>query len=89
MLARVCVCCTSGSHKSYRPVTTASYRFNYWLFGLEPAAYHCTNIALHAATAATFCYLVYTMVPGTLPSLVSRHGREQLPLRRLTESRLR
>ncbi|XP_053599807.1 protein O-mannosyl-transferase TMTC1-like [Plodia interpunctella] len=38
-----------GSHKSYRPLTTLSFRLNYALFGFSPWWWHACNVALHAA----------------------------------------
>ncbi|XP_076748886.1 protein O-mannosyl-transferase TMTC1 isoform X2 [Xylocopa sonorina] len=37
-----------NSHKSYRPLTTLTFRLNYLMSGLTPSWYHATNIALHA-----------------------------------------
>ncbi|XP_053963201.1 protein O-mannosyl-transferase Tmtc3 [Anastrepha ludens] len=35
------------SHKSYRPLTVLTFRFNYWLHELQPYGYHIVNILLH------------------------------------------
>ncbi|XP_058804494.1 protein O-mannosyl-transferase TMTC1-like isoform X2 [Phymastichus coffea] len=43
-----------SSHKSYRPLTTLTFRLNYLAAGLTPSWYHATNVALHAAA----CMLV-------------------------------
>ncbi|XP_031778983.1 protein O-mannosyl-transferase TMTC1 [Nasonia vitripennis] len=43
-----------ASHKSYRPLTTLTFRLNYLVAGLTPSWYHATNVALHAAA----CMLV-------------------------------
>ncbi|XP_014210531.1 transmembrane and TPR repeat-containing protein 1-like isoform X2 [Copidosoma floridanum] len=43
-----------NSHKSYRPLTTLTFRLNYLAAGLRPSWYHATNVALHAAA----CMLV-------------------------------
>ncbi|XP_061389627.1 protein O-mannosyl-transferase Tmtc3 [Musca vetustissima] len=37
------------SHKSYRPLTVLTFRFNYWLHELQPYGYHAVNILLHIA----------------------------------------
>ena len=43
----------NGSHRSYRPITILSFRFNYWLAsGLNPHGFHLTNILLHSITCA-------------------------------------
>ncbi|XP_029452947.1 protein O-mannosyl-transferase TMTC2 [Rhinatrema bivittatum] len=44
----------SGSHKSYRPLCTLSFRLNYAIGGLEPWSYHLVNILLHAAVTGLF-----------------------------------
>ncbi|VDD93315.1 unnamed protein product [Enterobius vermicularis] len=36
------------SHKSFRPLTTITFAFNYALFGLSSISYHVVNIALHS-----------------------------------------
>ncbi|XP_036342730.1 protein O-mannosyl-transferase Tmtc3-like, partial [Rhagoletis pomonella] len=35
------------SHKSYRPLTVLTFRFNYWLHELQPYGYHIVNVMLH------------------------------------------
>lgn len=37
------------SHKSYRPLTVLTFRFNYLLHALEPFGYHLVNLLLHIA----------------------------------------
>ncbi|XP_068146188.1 protein O-mannosyl-transferase Tmtc3 [Drosophila tropicalis] len=37
------------SHKSYRPLTVLTFRFNYLLHALEPFGYHLINLLLHLA----------------------------------------
>ncbi|PAV87793.1 hypothetical protein WR25_26952 [Diploscapter pachys] len=43
-----------GSHKSYRPLVTLSFRINHYFHGLKPYWYHVTNIILHGITSITF-----------------------------------
>ena len=38
----------SGSHKSYRPIVTLTFRINHLVTGAAPWAYHLTNIILHS-----------------------------------------
>lgn len=38
-----------SSHKSYRPLTVLTFRWNYQLFGYDAHAYHAANAVLHAA----------------------------------------
>ncbi|XP_076841965.1 protein O-mannosyl-transferase TMTC2 [Brachyhypopomus gauderio] len=47
----------SGSHKSYRPLCTLSFRLNYALGGLEPWGFHLVNVGLHCLTTALFSHL--------------------------------
>ncbi|KAM7345947.1 transmembrane O-mannosyltransferase targeting cadherins 3 isoform 1-T2 [Cochliomyia hominivorax] len=35
------------SHKSYRPLTVLTFRFNYWLHELQEYGYHAINVILH------------------------------------------
>ncbi|XP_030070737.1 protein O-mannosyl-transferase TMTC2 [Microcaecilia unicolor] len=44
----------SGSHKSYRPLCTLSFRLNYAVGGLDPWSYHLVNVLLHAAVTGLF-----------------------------------
>ncbi|CAA9996576.1 unnamed protein product [Nesidiocoris tenuis] len=45
---------SNTSHKSYRPLTVLSFRFNVWLNGgdLHPRGFHILNIALHGINCA-------------------------------------
>ena len=47
------------SHKSYRPLTVLTFRFNYFLGGLDPIGYHLINIILHGIV--TLLYYNYLM----------------------------
>ncbi|KAK1790404.1 hypothetical protein P4O66_014311 [Electrophorus voltai] len=47
----------SGSHKSFRPLCTLSFRFNYALGGLEPWGYHLLNVGLHCCVTSLFTTL--------------------------------
>eukprot|EP00111_Clytia_hemisphaerica_P009405 TCONS_00027603-protein len=51
----------SGSHKSYRPLCILSFRFNYWLGGLEPSGYHLLNVLLHGVVSCLFCYFCFVI----------------------------
>ncbi|XP_059491204.1 protein O-mannosyl-transferase TMTC2 [Neocloeon triangulifer] len=42
----------SGSHKSYRPLTVLTFRFNYLLHGFRPQGYHLFNVLLHCLATA-------------------------------------
>ena len=45
------------SHKSYRPLTVATFKATNILFGLHPAAFHGGNILFHATTCSLFATL--------------------------------
>ena len=47
----------SGSHKSFRPLTTATFRLNYALSRGGARSYHLFNVALHAL--ATYLFVLY------------------------------
>lgn len=44
----------SGSHKSYRPLCTLSFRLNHAIGGMDPWSYHLVNVLLHAAVTSLF-----------------------------------
>ena len=45
----------NGSHKSYRPLCTATFKLNYLISGFQPWSYHFVNVILH--TVATFLFV--------------------------------
>ena len=40
------------THKSFRPITTLSYRWNWLMSGLDTGAYHISNVVMHSAVCA-------------------------------------
>ncbi|RVE56724.1 hypothetical protein OJAV_G00223960 [Oryzias javanicus] len=54
----------SGSHKSFRPLCTLSFRLNYTLHGLRPFGYHLLNVALHGLVTALVTALGRTLLGG-------------------------
>ncbi|CAM1296549.1 Uncharacterised protein g1588 [Pycnogonum litorale] len=53
------------SHKSFRPLTVLSFRFNHWLVGsLDPTSFHLTNIILHGIVCV-FVLLLFAIVLST------------------------
>ncbi|ESP03985.1 hypothetical protein LOTGIDRAFT_230260 [Lottia gigantea] len=46
------------SHKSYRPITTLSFRLNYALSDGKPFTFHIINVALHCLVTALFIYIL-------------------------------
>ncbi|XP_049938787.1 protein O-mannosyl-transferase TMTC1-like [Schistocerca serialis cubense] len=57
----------ASSHKSYRPLTTLTFRATYWLVGAAPAWFHASNVLLHAAASLLFaraCCAVAGLAPA-------------------------
>jgi hypothetical protein len=53
------------THKSFRPLTTLSFRLNYWLSGykmLTTTAFHATNVMLHWASSLVMGWLAYSVL---------------------------
>lgn len=61
----------SGSHKSFRPLCTLSFRLNYALHGLRPWGYHLLNLVLHALVTALFTAFSRTLLGRGLWSLLA------------------
>lgn len=61
----------SGSHKSFRPLCTFSFRLNYAAGGLEPWGYHLVNVALHCCVTALFTALCHPLLGGGCWSLLA------------------
>jgi len=45
----------AGSHRSYRPITTLSFRLNFALSGLDASKFHLTNNLLHSIATYLTC----------------------------------
>ena len=45
---------TEDSHKSYRPLTVLTYRFNFYLHGLDTFGYHVINVLAHGIATCLF-----------------------------------
>ncbi|KAF1372325.1 hypothetical protein PFLUV_G00264100 [Perca fluviatilis] len=61
----------SGSHKSYRPLCTLSFRLNYTLHALRPWGYHLLNVVLHGLVTALFTAFSRPLLGGGLWSLLA------------------
>uniref|UniRef100_A0A8C5E4G3 dolichyl-phosphate-mannose--protein mannosyltransferase n=1 Tax=Gouania willdenowi TaxID=441366 RepID=A0A8C5E4G3_GOUWI len=61
----------SGSHKSFRPLCTLSFRLNYTLHGLRPWGYHLLNVVLHGLVTALFSALSRSLLGSGLWSLLA------------------
>ena len=60
---------SNTSHKSFRPLTTATFRFDYAMMGLTAWWFHAVNIALHAAVTLLFYHTC---------SILLNHGQRHL-----------
>uniref|UniRef100_A0A672JR94 dolichyl-phosphate-mannose--protein mannosyltransferase n=1 Tax=Sinocyclocheilus grahami TaxID=75366 RepID=A0A672JR94_SINGR len=54
----------SGSHKSFRPLCTLSFRLNYALGSLDPWGYHLVNVGLHCCVTALFTAFCHPLLGG-------------------------
>uniref|UniRef100_A0A6Q2WY81 dolichyl-phosphate-mannose--protein mannosyltransferase n=1 Tax=Esox lucius TaxID=8010 RepID=A0A6Q2WY81_ESOLU len=61
----------SGSHKSFRPLCTLSFRLNHALDGLRPWGFHLVNVGLHAAATGVFTALCRPLLGGGTWSLLA------------------
>ncbi len=61
----------SGSHKSFRPLCTLSFRLNYALGGLDPRGYHLVNVGLHCCVTALFTAFCRPLLGGGPWSLLA------------------
>lgn len=64
----------SGSHKSFRPLTILSFRFNRYFSGFNPWSYHLTNIILHTITTWLFVRVARVVFNLSDRSLVNKDG---------------
>ncbi|KAM8910394.1 protein O-mannosyl-transferase TMTC2-like isoform 2-T2 [Spinachia spinachia] len=61
----------SGSHKSYRPLCTLSFRLNYTLHALRPWGYHLLNVVLHGLVTGLFAAFSRPLLGGAPWSLLA------------------
>ena len=60
-----------GSHKSYRPLTVATFRLNYMLHELHPLGYHLVNVLLHSAVCYLYVLLCGVVFREVWPALIA------------------
>ena len=53
------------SHKSYRPLTVATFKLNALLHGYNPAGFHVVNVILHALVCVIFTFLAAEALRST------------------------
>ncbi len=60
------------SHKSYRPLCSATFKMNFHLHGLETMGYHLVNVAINALVCYLFALVSTCVFEGRLlPTLLS------------------
>ena len=59
------------SHKSYRPLTVATFRLNYMLHELQPLGYHLVNVLLHSAVCYLYVLLCGVVFNEVWPALIA------------------
>ena len=59
------------SHKSYRPLTVATFRLNYMLHELQPLGYHFVNVLLHSAVCYLYVLLCGVVFSEVWPALIA------------------
>ncbi|KAL1495849.1 hypothetical protein AB1Y20_014493, partial [Prymnesium parvum] len=55
---------SAGTHGSYRPLTTLTFRWNFQLHGHEPFGYHLVNLVLHTLASALWAVFLRSIVPN-------------------------
>ena len=60
-----------ASHKSYRPLTVATFRLNYMLHELQPLGYHLVNVLLHSAVCYLYVLLCGVVFSEVWPALIA------------------
>ncbi|XP_072033910.1 protein O-mannosyl-transferase TMTC2-like [Amphiura filiformis] len=60
-----------GSHKSYRPLCTLSFRLNYLVGELNPFGYHLVNVLLHAIASGLVTFTANRLFERFLPTLLA------------------
>ena len=62
---------SADSHKSYRPLTMATFRLNYMLHELQPLGYHLVNVLLHSAVCYLYVLLCGVVFSEVWPALIA------------------
>lgn len=58
----------NDSHKSYRPITVLTFRWNFLAGGLNPIGYHFINVVLHSIVSALFFHTCIRILNGNFGS---------------------
>jgi hypothetical protein len=59
---------TSVLISNYIPITTMTYLFDFQFHGLDPAAYHLTNLLFHAANSLLLFWVLFRLSSALWPS---------------------
>ena len=59
------------SHKSYRPLTVATFRLNYNAAQVQPLGYHLVNVLLHSAVCYLYVLLCGVVFSEVWPALIA------------------
>jgi lipoprotein NlpI len=60
---------SSACLSNYQPVTMLTYMAEYHFFGLNPAAFHCTNLLVHICTCIILFLLVFSLTESRAAAL--------------------
>jgi hypothetical protein len=55
----------------YRPISSFSYAIDYWVWGLNPAGYHLTNVLLHGVAAVLVAVTIAELTDRSLVGILS------------------
>lgn len=58
----------NDSHKSYRPITVLTFRWNFLLGSLNPLGYHLVNVFLHGVVSILFLHVCKRIFNGHVRS---------------------
>ena len=61
----------TGSHKSYRPLTSLSFKLDWLLAPASPFQFHLTNLLLHALVTHLFHTLLLSLLPSSSTALTA------------------
>ena len=61
----------TGSHKSYRPLTSLSFKLDWLLAPGSPSQFHLTNLLLHALVTHLFHTLLLSLLPSSSTALMA------------------
>ena len=59
------------SHKSYRPLTVLTFRWNYWLGEANPLGYHFVNLVLHGLVTLLYFKVCRQLVAASVSLVAS------------------